>query len=725
MIKRLAFVLVPLAIISSSLAIAFGADVGGNSRLIRMSPDVGGSVGNQSPELIFDATFDTSGPSQLSDTLTVGSSTLELMLACDRPSVNINSGKWTCRKDGGTIDLNETGTSTSPELVSGPWSDGYKFARVSSTAYNHFSSSDSSLDIGTEDFAVELVYRQSTGSGGCVGKKTGVKNTVDKGWQIVSSGASYDNPYLYVSDGTTLTSISAYTNNGGWDTTRHIICFVGRSGANLTQCFTNGVAGASASSTNTLGTISSNSNFTLLRATSATGNICGVAAFRLWKCTSCLTNASLYTPIAEDRSERLMGIRPDISVGTATLESHSRSSAYSYHRTYDADSGSTVYSQVGPGWMRVETLKIGNDVIKGFLSERARTNIALQSNAISNATWTKTGMTASGNTNPGPSNETPNLGDTVNVTGAGTSEFTQSKTVSTSTTYTDSQFVKRIDSSSPQWVALTATNVATCSANQSLLAWFDITNCTIGQLGTDGIVSHATNLGNGWCRVDATFATSATATACLLGLRVVDSNGATSWTGATSGVSLYVWHHQTEAGFFATSPIDTGSSSVAFVADALRFNGSNVTSIGSSPVTIESKMNCPDRATLATTATEFIDIGDGTGTNNHKTLAYQNSAPNVPRYVANVGNVSQADIAATTKWYTGNITLRTTAEVNNFKLYVNGSVEASDTSGSLFSSWQSGHFVVGGTIAPTTNAPNCTFDRIRIWKGVATPAVYP
>lgn len=726
---RLPFIICGL-LIASSFAVALSEDIGGSARLIRMSPDIGGSFGVTAaappPAPYFDATFDNSGPSQLSDTLTVGSTTLDLALACDNPSTNIASGSWSCRKAGGTLSLTETGSGTSPDYVVGPWGDGYKFARSKATTYNYFASSDSSLDVDGSDMVVELVYRNPAASAGCVGKKNGSGVATDKGWQFRSTSGTTDAPALYVSDGTTQVTITASSSTAGgtaFDAVKHLICFVGKSGASLAQCFANGISAAAATSVNALGSTASTSNFSLLREQTTTGRTCQVAAVRIWKCSSCLTNASDYTTPAAERAEKLMGIRPDVFAGTATVDTHTRGTV-AYHRTYDSTAEATYYTQVGAAWLRTERRKIGSTVYNGFLAEPASTNIALRSSGITSTPWTRTNSTATADTIAGPATETVDTGDTLTVSATGTVELIQSVTTTASTTYTSSHFVKRVDSSSPQWVALTTTNVSTCSTNQTLLAWFDVTNCATGQLGTDALRSEVSNMGNGWCRIQATFTTASGATACLPGLRVVDSDGGTAWTGATSGVSLYLWQHQLEVGFRATSPINTTTAAAARNADDLRFNGSNVSSIGNSSVTIDLAMNCPQRAT-PTTGVDFLEIGDNSSNNRYILATPSATTFNVFRFVDLISGSAQVDMNSTTSVFTDNIKVRSTIATNDVKLYVNETVEATDTSAAVISSWSTGHFRVASRITSASVPPNCMYDRIRIWNSAVSPTVAP
>lgn len=717
-----------LAVIGSAVAYAWHQDVGGAAHLSGFSGGIGGQFGVTStvtppPTPYFDATFDSSGPSQLSDTLTVGSTTLDLALACDNPSTNISSGTWSCRKAGGTINLTETGTGTSPDYVVGPWGDGWKFARNRSTAYNYFASSDSALNFDGEDIVVELVYKSVTANRGCVGKKASSTSTT-AGWAIRAT-TSTDSQTFHLSDGTTqVTAVAASSTTTGTntDTAKHIICFVGKSGANLFQCFGNGIAGTAASA-NGLGSTASTTDFSLLRESAPNGASCSVASVKIWKCSSCLTNASDYTTPAKERADKLMGVYPSIFAGTGTTDTRSRTTV-AMHRTYDSTADATYYSLASNAWMRAERRKIGASVVYGFLSEPSSTNIALQSNDLSNASWTKTGGTASANSVDGPSIEVTASADTFTVSATGTSEFIQSRTVTASTTYTQSAFLKRIDSSSPQWVALTATNNANCSTNQTMLAWFDITNCATGNLGTDAVRSEVSNMGGGWCRVQATFPTKVGATTCDPGVRIVDSNGGTDWTGATSGVAIYHWQHQFEVGLRATSPINSTTASATRNADDLRFNGSNVSSIGNSPVTIDLKLNCPQRATL-TSGMDFVEIGDATANNRYLITTPSSTNYALFRLFSNVGGATQVDGNSTTSPFTDDVTVRATIDTNDVNLYVNGSAELTDTSASLITSWSTGHFRVGSRVSGSTAPPQCMFDRIRIWNQVATPTSAP
>lgn len=720
-------------LIASAATLAWHEDIGGSSSLAGFGPDAGSRFGvapTVFPVPYFDVTFDTGGPTLLTDSLTVGASSLDLVVGCDLPERNVSGGTWRCRKPNGPVTFSEAGSGASPSLQISPFADNSKWLYTNRLTGKHFEVADSSLNIGTEDFVLEVLYMLGEGATaaqhGCFSDKSSAAATAP-GWGVMANASSNDNVNIYISDGTNQVQVTAYSTTAGgtvWNATKHLMCFVGRSGASLTQCFGNGIAGAAATSTNTLGSLANTTTTKLMRGTGA--STCYLAAARLWKCNGCLTNTANYAPVAEQRSAAVFGVVPDIYAGTSSVVPFSRGST-AYVERYDAYSGTRKLFQMGASWPRLGTRLVGTNVVTGFQAESQFTNLTAYSTDISNAYWTKSNASVTADAVQGPDAE-PSAADLLTVTGTGTVSYTRSITgIVASTSYTQSVFLKRVDANSPTWVQMTAPASATCvDASATNGAYFNVDTCTVGTVPANTAYARAVSYGNGWCRIQATIKSAASGTsACTPGLAIVDSDGGSTWTGATSGVGLYVWGNQFEAARLATSFIKTTTASATRTADALRYHESNITGLGGQSFTMESAVLCPQ--TQESSSGFFVSLLDSVNLSSAIHQKSTASASSPPGYAFGAYNnaTAYAITATGTNLDDGaRHVMRTTLATNDINFYYDGTLAGTDTSASLPANYAAGAFYVGASTSGSSQ-PQCLIDRVRLWNGVVTPAVSP
>lgn len=203
---------------------------------------------------------------------------------------------------------------------------------------------------------------------------------------------------------------------------------------------------------------------------------------------------------------------------------------------------------------------------KGLLIEETRTNTATYSNNITNAAWTKGGVTASisGTSPDGSSNANLLTEDTS----TGVHRIFQSSTVAVGV-YTLSCFAKP---NGRDWIYLYY-NGGLAIAN------FNVSTGAVGSTSGSSFISASTqSVGNGWYRVSMTLNNTTSAGQNLI-INLASADNTTSYVGnGTSG--MYVYGIQLEAGAFATSYIPTTSASVTRAADVAQLTGSALTVAG-------------------------------------------------------------------------------------------------------------------------------------------------
>lgn len=214
------------------------------------------------------------------------------------------------------------------------------------------------------------------------------------------------------------------------------------------------------------------------------------------------------------------------------------------------------------------------DSLFGYLTEGARTNLALQSQTFDNASWVKTNSTVAADLLVAPDATT--TGDVIveNAT-AGQHQVAQSFTKAASALpYALSVYAKFV---TRQWAWLLLSDGTTTDGN---VVYFDLLNCVTGNTVVIGAgfttVSKTATLAtdDGWCRINLN-ATSNTATGLVAVIGAATGNPTDltgiSYSGVASTGAIAVWQGQLEQATFPSSNIVTTTASASRAIDVLDF----------------------------------------------------------------------------------------------------------------------------------------------------------
>jgi hypothetical protein len=243
--------------------------------------------------------------------------------------------------------------------------------------------------------------------------------------------------------------------------------------------------------------------------------------------------------------------------------------------TYFNSSG--VLTTAGSGVPRFDhSLDNGTWVNKGLLIEEARTNLALRSEEIENAAWTKVNLSTTTNAITSPDGTTT-AERILETTTTGLHQWYNASSYSLnmiSTNYSASIFVK--GGLGRSWFAY---QVLQAGTNNSFGVNFDlVSGFTSTASGGTGVLTGYSlkDVGNGWYKATISGRTGANGSHLLIFYLLNDTPTAT-YAGDTSK-GYYVWGAQLEAGAFPTSYIATTSASVTRNADVASMTSTNFSS---------------------------------------------------------------------------------------------------------------------------------------------------
>jgi hypothetical protein len=316
---------------------------------------------------------------------------------------------------------------------------------------------------------------------------------------------------------------------------------------------------------------------------------------------------------------------------------------------------------------------------RGLLIEEGRTNVNLNSEDLSAATWFTTGLTITTNQTTAPdgtsnadliSEATPSTLHLLSgLTTAGTNYVI-------GTAYTASIFVKKgSGATAPDWIALRFTQGFPSTSG----AAFNVSTGSIGLVSAN-VTAAIVNYGNGWWRISitATATVVAAITPAVIGFTNNNNSiGIGTYAGQTTS-NLFAWGAQVEAGAFATSYIPTTTTSLIRSADLCSITGAAFTGFYNQTEGTLVFKGSKQAVQLAVTPT-YVACDDVTFTN--RILIYFGG---VESSLVTVGGVAQASVTSGI-----NVPALTPFgmafryKLNDFALSLSGGSVATDTSGTV------------------------------------------
>ncbi len=339
--------------------------------------------------------------------------------------------------------------------------------------------------------------------------------------------------------------------------------------------------------------------------------------------------------------------------------------------TYTSPSNKYVRNAAGV-YVAGTTLRtdyLANGTALGLLVEGQRTNIALRSGELGNASWGKTNLTVTDNAAVAPDG-TATAEKLVATSASGIHIIYQDLTVTANTQYVASFFVKAAEYSKGIIFWAKTDNSSGGNAN------FDLAVGTIGSANVYGTgASYSTGIesaGSGWYRVWITGVADAASTTLRTRISLVDNSSASTFTGNDVN-GIYAWGGQVEVGTFVSSPIVTTSAAVTR---------------GSDDITILTSL-LPFDATKGTllakirpnaTTSSFYAMLDNNSTNNRIGLR---TATGLGQVFISDGGVGQA--ALNNGATAANTVSKVAAswKANDIAISVNGAAATADTSATI------------------------------------------
>lgn len=363
-----------------------------------------------------------------------------------------------------------------------------------------------------------------------------------------------------------------------------------------------------------------------------------------------------------EMEQRLLGFRPAVALGSSEWVSAPKRSG---SNTVVQKGGK--YVMVSANWPRLIEDSAG---IRGYLSEQVN-NQAFDDNYTMVTSWTFTNATASLSSSVNsPIYTVPaiELADTA-VSG----NHAASKTVVASTINILSIMVKP---GSKNWIKVGATTGGT-----NVFAYFDVSNGSVGTVGSGVLGTFVEQLNDGWYRVGIRASVSSS-TACQF--LIADGNGVDTYTG-TGAVALYVCCPMMETGTSSlrhpTSPCltSTTSSGSRGPDSGLIYSATNNVNGSASSVdaTLQADVKMYNADVLDTGAVLYV--GDGTTANR---IQIVETSSDQPQFAVTASSIDQATITGVDDLSDGTVhAIKFSCKTNSFKAYLDGSLVGTDTLG--------------------------------------------
>jgi hypothetical protein len=279
-----------------------------------------------------------------------------------------------------------------------------------------------------------------------------------------------------------------------------------------------------------------------------------------------------------------------------------------------------------------------------ILLEPQRTNLVLRSEEFDNASWTKSAISVTANSNTSPSGLVN--ADTLTANGLLLQHQCQQGVSTTSgVVYTISFHLKKDTNNFAQ--------IFGASTSFGINAWanFDLNLGVVGSVGS-GTTAAITSVGNGWYRCSITATATATASGSFA-VFLVTSASAARGESNTLSTSVFLWGAQLEAGAYATSYIPTTSASVTRNADVISrgniFTNGLITASGGTWF-VDLRNNIQRTRESSASGVPYLGDSNSAGVgNNFRILGFTASRYLIQKFVAGVATTIYTTTSNTSK----------------------------------------------------------------------------
>jgi hypothetical protein len=493
---------------------------------------------------------DGNGPSKLDDNL--GSTGLVATLSCD--ARDISGTSWPC-DIGGTFSESGTGTSPTSNVAA-------LFTESTARAVQFFASQkryeiadQTQHNVTTQDIVIEMLVNHESSSQ-AFGKKG--PSAANNGYAITASAT---NLTFSIGDGVNTQSATC-SSNIGWS---HAFCALDKASTSGMRCWCSGAPGTATNPTSvgSLDTAAAR-EITIGGFADVTGAT-RIAAVRMWVGNIEIADMDA---IAKRRAAQAWGVIPRVAA-TPTPNTMTRASAAFVDRYNDSSGKRSLYlvSNNTPRVVRRQELT-GGEVVDCYLDEVSTTNLCLQSEAIDNASWTKTNTAVTANESTSPfllaNGGATNVDRVESTDGTGSVEhFIRQAVTLTATTYAASIWVDR--DTEAQWVWIRNATIANGTA------WFDTDTCTAGTKQSGVIETHVEEEWEALeCRVGISF--TGTAASHNIDFGYSNADNVTAYDdGNDANADQRFWGAEVEAHTTITSYQPTTSATVTRQGDDLSY----------------------------------------------------------------------------------------------------------------------------------------------------------
>lgn len=618
---------------------------------------------------------------------------------------------------GGTWPEAGTGTSPTADRRTFLTSSDDEAVRYNAGKH-HLAPSTSTGEIGTDDYAIRVIVRFPLAGATAGTYVAGDRASADnQGWSLEHNSATVLRFNHKPASGSAAVAIDCPAGiSGAW----HVVTiFADRDRAEAGSgaiCYLNAVAGTGTNVNARAETFANDGKIAIgANPNDANKGSDEIALFQLAHQASWFTGATNladWQAFATDELAKLLGLYPAAG-GVARPSTMTRASG----ATCDVNNGTAkqlFLLSSGLPCVSRRTERTGGEFSTGYLPTFQRTNIALQSDTLDNASWTKTNVAITANAVAGP------LGDSTldalegddDVAGALEKGVRQAITL-TAARYTITTVAR---AGTAGFLVVRDNTVANARA------WFNLSTCAVGTsgAGVEQVIDVASDpgvWGSSLCRVGITVTGTAASHDIDILCATADNDLDYVEAAANTDVDCYAGAVQVEqVNRLATNPFATTTASVTILGDALAFTSAE--SVGAGGGTMEVNFLAPNVNFTINNAFLAAAVESTTDSTDSYRFALDSSAFT---YQGNTGGVAQWAIQPTSPDFTNaeRRVARGTYTTNSVRFYVDGTETTGSPDTSATPTTTLGNITVG--FFSSGNQPGVQIERVRFYSAVIPP----